>query len=320
MLKKILALALSSAIMSCGAVAFAEECYTPDTIVTEQSYAAKTTKWNGKTSLEAGKSYVVSSNVTISKKITVPSGTTLTVKNGAKLSVGTKGALYIKGTVSVAKGASLSVNGKLYEYKSGKLTAAGTVSLSKKSTATIKGKLTVKSTGVIKGAPKSLTLAQTAVTSIKGKNLCEKLDAAIDKNAISDLINDYFTLVLKDVDLYGAVKRVYPESYVEYLDGLFKAEGTTLKEYCEQYNGFVKELFAEYFDITDVSDVTVTVESVTDSPEKSFAVTENWGFDGNPEKSRLVKIKLSVKTGDGTVSDTGSFTCVEYDGEWYIIG
>lgn len=319
MLKKFLALALSGAMLACGSVAFAKE-YTPDTIVTEQSYAAKTTKWNGKTSLKAGKSYVVTSNVTISKKITVPSGTTLTIKNGAKLTVSAKGSLYIKGTVSVAKGGKLSVNGKLYEYKSGQLTVSGTANFGTKSTATIKGKLTAKSTGTIKGAPKSLALAQTAVTLIKGKNTCEKLDAAIDKNAISDMISDFFTLVIKDVDLYSAVKRVYPESYVKYMDGLFKEEGTTLKQFCEQYGELVKDSFAEHFDITDVSDVTVTIESLTDSPEKSFAITENWGFDGDPEKSRLVKIKLSVKTSDGTVSDTGSFTCVEYDGEWYIIG
>lgn len=313
MLKKILALALSGAMLACGSVTFAKE-YTPDTIVTERSYAAKTTKWNGKTSLKAGKSYVVTSNVTISKKITVPSGTTLTVKNGAKLTVSTKGSLYIKGTVSVAKGGKLSVNGKLYEYKSGKLTVSGTANFGTKSTATIKGKLTVKSTGTIKGAPKSLTLAQTAVASIKGKNTCEKLDAAIDKNAISAMLNEFFTLVIEDGDLYSAAKRAYPESYISYLNEQLNEQGASLKQYCEQYGGVVTSEF------DGISDVAVTVESVTQSPEKSFDITKYWGFDGEPDKSRLVEITLTAKTSDGTMTDNGSLTCVEYDGEWYLIG
>mgnify|MGYP002999272718 CR=1 FL=1 len=106
------AIILSAVIMAGSSVsAFAE---TPvQTVVVEQEYAASAAKtWDGKAALKAGQKYVIKKNVTVSGKVTLPKGTTLTVKKGAKLTIGSKGALTVKGTLSVKSGATLAVSGK----------------------------------------------------------------------------------------------------------------------------------------------------------------------------------------------------------------
>ena len=322
MLKKITALLLSGVIMAGMTTAFAETPAPVQTAQVVQEYAAKAAEWNGKTALKAGKSYVVTKNLTLSKKVTLPKGAKLTVKNGAKLTVGAKGTLNIKGTLTVAKGAALAVSGKLCEYKTGALTVSGTASLGKKSSVTINGKLTVGADGTIKGAPKALTLAQAAVTSIKGKNTCAKLSAAIDNNAITALLTDFFTLALKDGDFYGAVKRAYPAGYVEFLDSLFKAEELSLKEYCVKYGEALKQQYAdEGFDISGVTDIAVKLNKTTalsSSKLKDYAALVSGG--SAPEKGCTASIKLTAKTADGTKTDTSDVTCIMIDGAWYLVG
>ena len=321
MFKKITALLLSGALMAGMTTAFAESPAPVQTAQTVREYAAKAAEWNGKTAMKAGKSYVVSKNLTISKKVTLPKGAALTVKNGAKLTIGAKGTLNVKGTLTVKSGAALAVSGKLYEYKTGKLTVSGTASLGKKSNVTINGKLTVGSTGVIKGTPRALTLARVAATSIKGRNTCAKLAAAIENNAINALLTDFFTLSLVDGDFYGAVKRAYPASYVEFLDGLFREEGLSLREYCTKYGEALKQQYAdEGFDLTSVTEVSVKINKTTTI---SSAKLKNYAAllsGATPDKGYAVNMTLTAKTANGTKTDTSDVTCVMADGEWYLIG
>ena len=137
------AIILSAVIMAGSSVsAFAE---TPvQTVVVEQEYAASAAKtWDGKAALKAGQKYVIKKNVTVSGKVTLPKGTTLTVKKGAKLTIGSKGALTVKGTLSVKSGATLAVSGTLTTAKGSKLIDAGTIKFAKTAKVTLGGKLTV---------------------------------------------------------------------------------------------------------------------------------------------------------------------------------
>ena len=81
------AIILSAVIMAGSSVsAFAEA--PVQTVVVEQEYAASAAKtWDGKAALKAGQMYVIKKNVTVSGKVTLPKGTTLTVKKGAKLTI-----------------------------------------------------------------------------------------------------------------------------------------------------------------------------------------------------------------------------------------
>ena len=137
------AIILSAVIMAGSSVsAFAEA--PVQTVVVEQEYAASAAKtWDGKAALKAGQKYVIKKNVTVSGKVTLPKGTTLTVKKGAKLTIGSKGALTVKGTLSVKSGATLAVSGTLTTAKGSKLTDAGTIKFAKTAKVTLGGKLTV---------------------------------------------------------------------------------------------------------------------------------------------------------------------------------
>ncbi len=74
------------------------------------SASAASTKWNGTSALKAGKSYVISSAVTMDSKFTIPAKTTLTVATGGSLTVSKGVTATVKGTLSVTKGGALKVN------------------------------------------------------------------------------------------------------------------------------------------------------------------------------------------------------------------
>lgn len=321
MFKKITALLLSGVLMAGMTTAFAETAATVQTASVTRELSAKATEWNGKTTLKAGSSYVVSKNLTVSKKVTLPKGATLTVKNNAKLTVGTKGTLNIKGTLSVAKGASVALSGKLYEYKTGRMQVSGTVSLGKQSSITINGQLTINSAGTIKGTPKGLKLADVAVVTITGKNSCSKLTKAIEQQEIGALLTDFFTLSFKDGDFYGAVKRAYPAEYVQLLDSLFNAEGLTLKEYCTKYGEALKVQYAEEgLDISTVTDVTVAINKLTALGASKLGSYSAIASGSAPDKGYTVNVKLTLKTKDGTKTDTSNVVCIKTGDKWYLVG
>lgn len=193
------AIILSAVIMAGSSVsAFAE---TPvQTVVVEQEYAASAAKtWDGKAALKAGQKYVIKKNVTVSGKVTLPKGTTLTVKKGAKLTIGSKGALTVKGTLSVKSGATLAVSGTLTTAKGSKLIDAGTIKFAKTAKVTLGGKLTVSKTGKVTGAPKSIKLAKTGSAAITGTNSCKKLAALLSTAA--DSTKDTLAQDKKEVEI-----------------------------------------------------------------------------------------------------------------------
>ncbi len=239
MARKFTALLLS-AVMTAGmaAVPAYAESAPIETVSVSSQLLAKTVEWNGKTALKKGTNYVVTKNVTVSKKITVPAGVTLTVKDGAKLTIGFKGSLYIKGAVTVGKGSTLAVSGKLYQYKGKKLTITGTVKFGSKSDITLNGKVSQNSKGVISGTPKKLSVGDSAVLSLKGKNTCAKLNECLYADQISDTIMGYVkTFIDKDFDLYSLVNEMFPKKRAEDIDTRIKAQtGMTLKQFCELIN------------------------------------------------------------------------------------
>ncbi len=243
MARKLTALLLG-AVMTAGmaAVPAYAETTAVQTVVVSREFGAKTVEWNGKTALKKGTNYVVTKNVTVSKKITVPAGVTLTVKNGAKLSVGFKGSLYIKGAVTVGKGSTLAVSGKLYEYKDKKLTVSGTLKFGSKSDITLNGKVTQGTAGVISGTPKKLSVGANAELSLKGKNNCAKLNKALYPQQISDTVMGYVeTFISNDLELYPVMCKMYPKKMLDGFDEQLSSLGLTLKDYCDTLSAYLKE-------------------------------------------------------------------------------
>lgn len=342
MFKKTTAAILLSAVIMAGSSvsAFAE---TPvQTVVVEQEYAASAAKtWDGKTALQAGQKYVVKKNTTVSGKVTLPKGTTLTVNKGAKLTIGSKGALTVKGTLAVKSGATLAVNGTLTTAKGSKVTDAGAIKFGKTAKVTLGGKLTVSKTGTVSGAPKSIKLAKTGTVSIKGKNTCKKLaallnttdDTAQDKKEIETMLNNVVNKVVKDGDLYGAVKLAVPADYLKATEDSF-AEYTKELEPTDEGYGMTFEQFINGLFSAIVGDITSTVDSVkatvTDLTDCKSKLTDEqkqmFATAGDITKAYTAKIKTDVTFKPGV--DTSNFktdeiselTVVNAGGNWYIAG
>ena len=115
--------------------------------------AAANITWNGKTTLAAGKSYVISGTVKISKSIVVPEGTTLTVAKG--------------GTLLMYKGSSLTVNGTLVVNSGAKFTNSGTFTVAKGATFKNKGEFasSVSATVKLKGTVNNYADADVRISS-----------------------------------------------------------------------------------------------------------------------------------------------------------
>lgn len=116
------------------------------------SASAAAAKWNGTSALQSGKSYVISSAVTMDSKFTIPAKTTLTISSGGSLTISKGVTATLNGTLSVSKGGTLNVNGTLNTDEkstlkvSGKLTYGGSAKLK------INGTYTVSSTGKVSGS------------------------------------------------------------------------------------------------------------------------------------------------------------------------
>lgn len=348
MFKKVTtALILSAVIMAGSSVsAFAEA--PVQTVVVEQEYAASAAKtWNGKTALKAGEKYVVKKNTTVSGKVTLPKGTTLTVNKGAKLTIGSKGALTVKGTLSVKSGATLAVSGTLTTAKGSKVTDAGTISFGKTAKVTIGGKLTVSKTGKVSGAPKSIKLAKTGSVAITGKNSCKKLAALLkdtadtakdtieqDKKDIEAMLNNVAGTFVKSGSVYQAIKAVLPADYLKQAEEEFTAATKDLDPSDEMYGmtfeQFIDALFSSLMgDVTSVIDsIKVSVVDLTDCKSKLTDEQKQIFADtGDITKAYIAKVKSDITFKPGadtsnftTTDETGDITVVYAGGNWYIAG
>ena len=326
MFRKISALILSSVLLAGMTTAFAETPAPMQTAQVVQEYAAKAAEWNGKTELKAGKSYVVTKDLAITKAVTVPKGAKLTVKNGAKLSVGAKGSLTIKGTASVGKGSTLAVSGKLALAKGKKLTVSGTVKLGKKSAATLNGIVTLKKGGVISGEPKTLDLGENAKLTINGKLSSQKLIKAYDSAAIAQFMEDACEKMYIEGDIYDFFEQAYPKGVVaameeEYANELAEygyTDDVSLKEAINSMGSYIVEIMKYQLggDITDIklSEPTITYIDADKLPESDFAP-----LYGKIERAADASAKYTLCAGDNTSEQNDIGGIMVYSGgKWYL--
>lgn len=347
MFKKAAALLLSAVIMAgASSAAFAES--EPQTIVVEQEFGASAAKvWDGKSEMEAGQKYVLKKSVTISSKVTIPKGTTLTLNKGVKLGISAKGSLYVKGKLAMKAGSTLSVSGTFYTYKGSTASVSGTVKFNKnKAKVTIGGKLTVNKTGVVSGTPKSIKLGKNGTVVVKGKNTCKKLadllktgDSTLeqDKKEIEELITKMMETMLVDGKYYDAVAMAVPEAVLKEAEEEFKesmAEFDTTGEYADMtLEDFMNELFGNLIkpmldEIGTIKSVKVTVEKLTDYTlsedemdlledcgkiEKAYAATARADVDMDVNPQYKDQVDLSA-------SEPEEFHVVKIGGRWYFVG
>lgn len=343
---KIAALLVGAAIMAAPtAIAFAES--VPQTVVVEQQLGASATKtWDGKSALKAGQNYVLKKSVTLSKKVEIPKGTTLTLNKGVKLGISAKGSLYIRGTLAMKSGSTLSVSGKLYTYSGSKISDTGAIKLNtNKATVTIGGTLAVNKGGTISGTPKSIKLGKNAKVTIKGTNSCKKLAALLgadselekDKKAIAEKITAIEETVLLRGDLYGAMEMAYPEAVLKRTEEEFKAMMAELDETGEYADMTVKDFYNQLYtgllkpmidQAGTIKSVKATVVKLTDclnslsDEEKAF-----FADCGTITKAYIAELKSDVdmdvnpgKEDYIVLDESMEIRVVNIGGEWYFSG
>ena len=338
MFKKAMAFILSAVIMAgASTAAFAESA--PQTITVEQEYGASAAKtWDGKSAMKAGQSYVLKKNVTIKSKVTLPKGATLTVNKGVTLTIGAKGTLTVKGKLVVKSGATVTVSGKLVTAKGSTVSDSGTIKLTKnKANVTIGGKFVINKGGKITGAPKAISLGDSAKVTVKGTNSCKKLqtllkgaanDVKADTAEIEKLLDTYVKKALKG-DVYGAVTEVMPEDYIKQADAEIQEQyGVTLEEFL---NTYLVEMLKAYGVDTDelakqVDSVSIKVTKLTDCLKDLTADQKAiLSGCGKITKAYIAEIGANI---DGAaenipgllVNDGAEATVAYAGGKWYIVG
>ena len=316
MFRKITAIFLGAAIAaaSCVCTVSAAEPVVTETV--ERMANAVNAEWNGKTALKSGSTYVVNKSITVSKKITIPEGTTLTVKKGGKITVASGGSLYVKGKLTVASGASVTVNGKLYLYKGKKLNISGSLKLGKTAAVTLKGDTTVYVGGKISRTPKTVTVSDSAKVTVKGTNSCSRLVKAIDKRDIKALYENYFTKMLKDNDSLTAFLDSYPSDYIEIVEDTLAEAGVTFKEFCDIMNAEIKE------SQPDIKSIAIELTKYTDKTGKVDAEIKSLLEQGYGKVSKVAEVELKVTvTPKSGAADVENVTAVAAysNGRWYLV-
>ncbi len=319
MLKKIAAVLLC-AVISATSLTAVVSAETMQTASVSREAEAAYYKWNGKTVMEAGKNYIVTSDVTVSKSVTIPSGTTLAVQKGAKLWVNTSGKLYIKGKLNVKEGATLAVSGTLYQYKGKVLTNYGEVRFGSKSSVTLNGKTYIYSKGSLTGTPKKLAVGADAALSCTGKNSCTKLNKYFDRTAIAKKLDTAFTKAIKNDDVYGTVTSLLSQELVADVDKAFKESGSSLKEFCEEFSEtFRKQMAGENISASKVTAVDVAVNKITASGVLTGDLKELADKYYKGGKAYDVEFTVTIKTTSGSYKEESSMKLVGKNGSWYLL-
>ncbi len=321
MLRKVLSVILSAVMaISMMSVAVSAEEVQISSVMRE--FSASAVRWNGKTTLKAGKTYAVTSNVTISAKVEIPANTTLIVMKGAKLWVNGKGSLFVKGKLNIKSGATLAVTGRLYQYKSKSILNYGEIRFSNKANVTLNGKTTVYSTGSITGTPKTLSVGANASVTCKGKNDCSKLDKYIDRTAMETRLDGFFTKAVQKADVYGAMKYIMSADYISDLDKTLQAVGgMTFEELCNTFGSdYVLSLKEQNIDPKTVSSISVKLTSMKSNAPEGDLRTVADSYYGGAKKCYSADCEVTVKTTSGSYTETVELMMTEYKGKWYLLG
>lgn len=343
MFKKAAALLMSAVIMAgASSVAFAES--VPQTITVEQEFGASAAKeWDGKSEMKAGQSYVLKKSVTISKKVTIPTGTTLTLNKGVKLGISASGSLYVKGKLAMKAGSTLSVSGTLYTYKGSTTSVSGTVKFNtNKAKVTLGGKLTVNKTGVVSGTPKSIKLGKNGSVANKGKITCKKLNELIggtssndqDIKDIENMLNSIYDELLSTGSIYNSIKKAVPASYIEKAEKEFEEQiklydtngemaGMTLGDFIDSLFGALISDTIQGIEYMKVSVVKATEckNELTDDQLVYFAGCKEINAAYRIEMKVDHKFKAGFDPEDFglTIADGNSeAVVVKADGKWYL--
>ncbi len=317
MFKKIIAALLCASVLSCCAVT----AYAEDTLlIAPNPMASADIEWDGSTDMQKGKDYVVTGNVTVSAKETLPTGASLTVEDGGTLTISAKGGLYINGTFIVEKGGKMDVSGVLYQYKNKSITNKGTINFTSTATGKINGRLT--NIGTLSGKPKVITAGEDAYVVNSGKNSVSNIIYYVYRTAVERKLETVIGTVMKQGDIYGAVKSAVSVQCLKDIDAALSGSmGMSLEDFCAQFGAlYLEEMKNSGIEPGKVKSVDVkayTIKVVKTPDEATKQILEE--YYGGSKVVYNAECTVTVKTADKTFTEDAVIPVVMYRNMWYVL-
>lgn len=177
--------------------------------------AAAATKWNGTSAIKDGKSYVISSSITMDSKFTVPAKTTVTIAKGGSLTISKGVTASINGTLSVSNGGSLTVKGTLNTSEKSSLKIAGKFTYSGSAKIKINGAYSVTSTGTVTG--NSSTEINLSAKSQYNSDM-EKINTYLEKKNYSKACSMLENAISSYPDKKSTLQKAYSSAVIDWAD------------------------------------------------------------------------------------------------------
>lgn len=177
--------------------------------------AAAATKWNGTSSIKDGKSYVISSSITMDSKFTVPAKSTVTIAKGGSLTISKGVTASINGTLSVSNGGSLTVKGTLNTSEKSSLKIAGKFTYSGSAKIKINGAYSVTSTGTVTG--NSSTEINLSAKSQYNSDM-EKINTYLEKKNYSKACSLLENAISSYPDKKSTLQKAYSSAVIDWAD------------------------------------------------------------------------------------------------------
>lgn len=179
--------------------------------------AAAATKWNGTSTLKAGKSYVITSAVTMDSKFTIPAKATLTIANGGSLTVSKGVTATVNGTLAVSKGGTLKVNGTLNAAEGSSVKISGKFTYGASAKIKLNGSYTVSSTGTVSGSG-------TAEINLSAKSQynsdMDKINSYLEKKNYSKACSLLENAIGAYPDKKSSLQKAYSAAVIDWADQL----------------------------------------------------------------------------------------------------
>ncbi|MDE7193667.1 MAG: glycoside hydrolase family 25 protein [Oscillospiraceae bacterium] len=102
------------------------------------------TEWDGKTPMEVGQNYYISKSAKVSKKFSVPAGSTLVVCSGAELLIYKDNAFGVRGTLISEPDSKITVSGTITVYANAGLDVYGAFNTTVSSTVRVLSELVIR--------------------------------------------------------------------------------------------------------------------------------------------------------------------------------
>ena len=318
--RKIAALAMCAVMAASAAMTVTAGAVDVQTAEVVREYAAAPIVWNGTTALKDNSSYIVTGEITVSSKITIPENTTVSVKSGARLTVSKKGTLIVNGRLNVNSGSSMMVFGTMKLNSGKRITSSGDFRFGSASNITLDGIFAINNGGTLQGEPASFSTASDSTLKIYGKNFCKKVAEVANERSLVTIFDELYTAAIIDNDIYSVVKKTVPAKALAEAESIFKAEGSSLSAYCKTFGDqYQKDLKSEGIDVSKITDVTASINKVTDITGSLTSEQIMQLYSYYPGYTKVVKAEMNIALNGTGKSEAVEATMVLIGKNWYMM-